>query len=167
MVQTIPHYMRRLLLIITLLALAQGCELFGDEEEQGVFLETDRTRYEVQDTVLISFHNRTGLQILIGVCDLWFQQLNEEEWERVISPVLDIRACPSIVIPIDPGTGGLVTRRAIEPWMKVGTYRLEYQYFVENELIERQPGDLLDMRYVYSEPIKVFEPVPIALDRQR
>ena len=156
--------MRRIRLILTFLVLLPGCELFGEEDQLGVFLETDRSRYEVQDTVLISFHNRTGLHILIGVCDVWFQQLKVGEWERVISPVLDIRACPDIGISIDPGKGGLVTRRPIEPWMPVGTYRLEYQYFVENDLIERQPGDSLDIRYVHSEPFEVFEPVAIALD---
>ena len=100
--------MRRLLLIITLLALAQGCELFGDEEEQGIFLETDRTRYEVQDTVLVSFNNRTGLEISSGICELWFQQRLEGEWERVLSPILDIRACPAIGIPLAPAKEDLL-----------------------------------------------------------
>jgi len=145
--------------MIPLLILLQGCELFGEEEELGIFLETDRTRYGVQDTVFVSFNNRTGLEISSGICDLWFQQLKEGEWERVISPILDIRACPDIGISFSPGERGFVARRAIEPWMNVGTYRLEYRYWVDNNLIERQPGDSPDMRYVYSEPIEVFEPI--------
>lgn len=156
--------MRRILLVITLLALMQGCELFGEEEEQGVFLETDQTRYEVQDTVLVSFNNRTGLDISSGICELWFQQLKEGEWERVISPILDIRACPDIGIGINPGERRFIARRPIEPWMPVGTYRLEYQYTVDNNLIERQFGDLPDIQYVYSESIEVFEPVPMTLE---